>query len=68
MNRQQERARAIAHQTEAYAVLDVVRASLREAVMRLVEVYAATEKIQTELVEANRQVSGPEFVEARVVA
>lgn len=62
MTRQQERARALAHQTEAYAELDSVMNAIREAVSRLVEAHAAANRSQRELVEANRLVSGPEFV------
>lgn len=64
MNRQQERARAIAHQTEAHAEIDSLMTAIRDAVSRLVEAHAAAKRAQSELVEANRQVSGPEYVQS----
>lgn len=68
MNRQQELALGIAHQTEALAIAEVALATLRESVRRSVEVHAALERIKEELVEANRQVSGPQYVPAAVAS
>lgn len=67
MNRE-ERARTLAHQTEAHAELDSVMTSLRDAVSRLVEAHAAAKRAQANLVEANRQVSGPQYVAERVAS
>lgn len=68
MIKQSEKARALAHQTEAFAEIDSVMTAIREAVTRLVEAHAAAKRAQGELVEANRQVSGPQYVAERVVA
>jgi hypothetical protein len=67
MNRE-ERARTLAHQTEAFAEFDSVMLAIRDAVTRLVEAHAAAKRAQSELVEANRQVSGPEYVAERVAS
>lgn len=60
----EERARTLAHQTEAYAIADVAMSALRESTRRNVEAYAALQKIKTELVKANTLVSGPQYVVA----
>jgi hypothetical protein len=60
----EERARTLAHQTEAFAEIDSVMLAIRDAVTRLVEAHAAAKRAQSELAEANRQVSGPEYVQA----
>lgn len=68
MTRPSEKARALAHTVEAYAIADIAMSALRESTRRNVEAYAAMRKIQAEIALANREISGPEFVEARVVA
>lgn len=68
MNRPSEKARALQHTVEAYAIADVAMSSLREAVTRCVEAHHALKRIQLELAEANRQISGPEYVQERISA
>lgn len=68
MNRPSEKARALAHTTEALCIASTAKSGLREAVRRCVELDAALTRIEIELVQANRQISGPEYVAERVPA
>lgn len=63
MNRQQDKARTLAHQTEALAEIDSVMSLIREAVNRLVEAHAGASRSHRQLVAANTLVSGPQFVQ-----
>lgn len=60
----EERARTLAHQTEAFAIADVAMSALLEATRRNAEAYAALKRIKTEIVAANTLVSGPQYVSA----